>query len=241
MRRSAVLISGNLRSITRDSMLVLILCAPVIILGIMSFGVPLLATLLLSQLSFDLTTYYPLIFIFFCGLLPLLFGMIIGFVMLDEQDEHILQFVAVTPLGRKGYLRLKFTLPSIAIFVFSLAYLPLSGLVPMNILHFIPIAILLTIQAPLMGMFLVGFANNKVEGLALGKGAGIFILAPVIGFLVHSPLQYLAGVSPAFWSAEMYFAQTTANYLLDLIIGIIVHVIFFYGLYRKFTRKILQF
>jgi len=207
----------------------------------MRFGIPLLAKLLLTQLSFDLTVYYPLIFIFFCGLLPLLFGMIIGFVMLDEQDEHILQFVAVTPLARKGYLRLKFSLPSSAIFIFSLAYLPLSGLVPINFLRFLPIAVLLTIQAPLMGMFLVGFANNKVEGLALGKGAGIFIIAPIVGYFVHSPLQYLAGVSPAFWSAEMYFAQTTENYLFDLIIGVIVHGIIFYGLYRKFTHKILQF
>lgn len=241
MRRSAVLISGNLRSITRDSMLVLILCAPIIILGMIRFGIPLLSRLLLTQLSFDLSVYYPLIFIFFCGILPLLFGMIIGFVMLDEQDEHIMQFVAVTPLARKGYLWIKFTLPSIAIFIFSLAYVPLSGIVSVNILHFLPIAALFTVQAPLMGMFLVGFANNKVEGLALGKGAGIFIMAPIVGYFVHSPLQYLAGISPAFWTAEAYFASNFESYLLNVLIGIVIHAIFFYGLYRKFTHKILHF
>lgn len=241
MNRLFSLIAGDVRNIARDAMLLLILSAPILILAVLRFGIPPATELLNTQFGFDLSPYYPLIFIFFCGLVPMMFGMLIGLVFLDEQDEDIIQFIAVTPLQRGGYLRQKFGLPSLAAFLYLLLFYPLSGLSDGDPIRFIPLAALLGTEVPLCGMFLAGFASNKVEGLALAKAMGIYIVAPIVGYFVHSPLQYVAGISPIFWISEAYLTTSVLIYWINLIIGILVHFGVFYLLYRKFTRKILRF
>lgn len=240
MKRPTILIVGSVRGVTRDPMHLLIFSAPLLILVILRFGIPQFADVLATQLSFDLSPYYRLIFIFFCGLLPMMFGMLIGFIMLDEQDEHILQYVAVTPLSRAGYLWIKFSVPTLVIFLFALVFMPASGIVNFKIGRFIPVALVLATEAPLLGIFLVGFASNKVEGLAMAKGAGIYIVAPIVGYFIHSPLQYIAGLSPVFWPAKAYLTDSLAGYLIYLGIGLIVHLAWFMPLYWKFSQKILQ-
>lgn len=240
MNRTLTLLLGDLKNITRDSMLMLVMVAPLLILGLMRFGVPQISILLSTQLQFDLSPYYQLLTIFFCALLPMLFGLIIGFLMLDEKDEHILQFITVTPLTRQGYLAIKFIAPAVSIFLFVMLFVELSGLVQPEIFRLIPLAILLAAEAPMTGMFLVGFAENKVEGLAIGKGLGIFFFAPVAGFFIQSPLQYIAGVSPVFWVSEAYLAPSATGYILNILGGIVVHVILFLLLLRKFNRKIMH-
>ena len=240
MKHALTLIRADLRNILRDSMLLLIMVAPVLILLVMRFGIPLLARLLGGQAGFDLSPYYPLIAIVFSMLLPLLFGLMVGFLLLDEQDEHLLQVIAVTPVTRQGYLTVKFAAPMVSIFLFAFLYMELSGLVETDLVRFLPLAGLIALQAPMVGMFLVTFAENKVEGLALGKGISVYLLAPFIGYFLDSPLTYLAGISPAFWVSEAFLANTPSGYLFHLGAGVVVHIFYLWLLIRLFTRKVLR-
>ncbi|MCF7804007.1 MAG: hypothetical protein K9N46_01730 [Candidatus Marinimicrobia bacterium] len=238
MKRTLTLLAGDTRHYTRDAMYVLILCAPVLIFGLLRFGIPELASVLWTQFAFELTPYTPLIFIFLCTLPPMIYGMLIGLVLLDEQDEDIIRFVAVTPLSRNGYIRRKFVLPTLMAFLFLLVFFWFSGFGNGKLLRFIPLAMLLSTEALLAGMFLVGLAENKVEGLALSKAMGIYIVALIVGFLVQSPVQYVAGLSPVFWIAEAYWADSFLVYLINLGVGIFTHTGLFILLYRRFNRKI---
>lgn len=240
MRRVITLVRGDLRNILRDSMLVLVMVAPVLLLLFLRFGIPLITRILTERLAFDLSLYYPLIAILFTMILPLLFGMMVGFLLLDEQDEHLLRVIAITPLTRHGYLLVKFAAPVVSILLFSFLYMEGSGLVKADLLRFLPLAVLIALQAPLIGMFLVTFSENKVEGLALGKGISVHLLAPLIGYFLDSPLTYLAGISPAFWVSEAYLAEIPSAYLLHLGAGVVVHLLYLWLLIRLFTRKVLQ-
>ncbi|HKJ69748.1 MAG TPA: ABC transporter permease [bacterium] len=240
MRRALALMRGDLRNVLRDSMLVMVLVAPILLLLIMRFGIPLLNQVLLKRLAFDLSSYYSLIVIIFSMLLPLLFGLIMGFLLLDEQDEHLLRVIAVTPVTRQGYLLVKFAAPATSIFLFSFLFVEGSGLVQTNLLRFLPLAFLVALQAPMVGMFLVTFAENKVEGLALGKGVSVYVIAPLAGYFIHSPWAYLAGISPAFWILEAFLSETALQYLLHVGAGLVVHLICLMVLLRFFTRKVLS-
>ncbi|MBS1271338.1 MAG: hypothetical protein MAGBODY4_00467 [Candidatus Marinimicrobia bacterium] len=55
----------------------------------------------------------------------MMFGMLIGLVFLDAQDENVIQFIAVTPLQRSGYLRQKFGVPTLAAFLYLILFFPL--------------------------------------------------------------------------------------------------------------------
>jgi len=235
-------IAGNeIRKFSRDSMLVLVLFAPILILALVRLGVPLLAATLSTTFAFQLGAYYPLIFIFFCTIFPMLFGMLIGFSMLDEQDEKVLQFIAVTPFARRGYLWMKFAVPTLLLLPILVGFALLSGLFDGRLPRFLPLAVIMAVETPLMGMFLAGYASNKVEGLALGKAAGIVFALPAAGYFIAPPWQYLAGISPMFWVMKAYWATGNLQYWLSLGIGLLMHAGYFYLLYRKFTRKVLQF
>lgn len=235
-------IAGNeIRKFSRDSILLLVLFAPILILALVRLGIPLLAEVLSVNFAFQLGGYYPLIFIFFCTIFPMLFGMLIGFSMLDEQDEKVLQFIAVTPFSRRGYLWMKFAVPTLLLLPILVGFALLSGLFDGHLLRFLPLAVILAGETPLMGMFLVGFANNKVEGLALGKVSGIMFALPAAGYFIAPPWQYLLGVSPMFWVMKAYWAATPLPYWVSIGIGLLMHAGFFILLYRKFTRKVLQF
>jgi len=232
---------SEFRKFARDSILMLVLLAPILILVIVRLGIPLISEVLYTSFTFQLDPYYPLIFIFFCAIFPLLFGMMAGFSLLDEQDEKVLQFIAITPLSRGGYLRTKFAVPTLATIPVLLIFAWLCGLFDGRYLRFLPMAILFALETPMMGMFLSGFANNKVEGLALGKAAGVFFAVPGAGYFLPSPWCYLTGLSPVFWPMNAYWSTSAAGYWTSLGIGIIMHAIVFWLLYRKFTRKVLQF
>ena len=93
------------RSIGRDSLLAWMLPFPLVMAAILRFGVPALALRLESELGFDLRPYYPLITAYFAVLFaPLLVGMLVGFVLLDERDDETLKALLVTPLPFEQYL-----------------------------------------------------------------------------------------------------------------------------------------
>ncbi len=241
MSRLLALITADARNIRRDSMMMLILAAPVIFLLLLRYGIPWLAGTLQQDLALDLTPHYEIIFIFFSLLLPMLFGMITGFILLDEQDEHIFTFISVTPLSKTGYLMQKLTISTTIIFIVTLVFAVINGLTTVPFWRFTPIALLMALEAPIMALFLVAFAENKVEGIALSKVSGVFLFAPLVGYFVHSPLQYLAGISPTFWIWESYAAAVDSSVLLvlNLSAGVALHLGYLLLLWKKFVRKVI--
>jgi len=118
MKKILTLSITDMKNIGRDSTLLLMLFGPIALFGILRFGVPFATAELSKALSFDLTVYYPLI-LSFMGLIPsMLFGMLIGFLILDERDEEIIAFIAVTPLGKSGYLQYKIFISAVTAFIF---------------------------------------------------------------------------------------------------------------------------
>ena len=57
--------------------------------------------------------------------------------------------------------------------------------------------------APLTALFLGTFAANKVQGFAIQKALGVFLIAPFIAALVPMPWRLLAGLVPTFWPAAL--------------------------------------
>lgn len=63
------------------------------------------ATAYLSEnFDFDLVPYYPMLLSFFFVLqIPLLFGVLVGLLVLDEKDDNTLTALRVTPISMRGY------------------------------------------------------------------------------------------------------------------------------------------
>ncbi|OPA74224.1 hypothetical protein BVG16_24145 [Paenibacillus selenitireducens] len=241
MNRVLHLIRGDWRQITRDPMLMLTLLAPVILFFFVRFVTPYAAELARVHLQLDLTVYYDSFLSFMILLIPLMLGMMSGFVMLDERDENVISYYAVTPLTKQGYFLYRLAVPLLMSILFTFFLLAYGGLAP---IHITQIAILLPVtalEAPLLTLFLVGFAANKVEGLALSKAAGLIVFAPVLIYFLPMPWQLFVGILPSYWVSKTLLVgleQGASASFIYAFIGLLVHLLVIRDLLRRFIAKL---
>ncbi len=238
MRKILALTRGDVKNISRDPLLILSILGPLLLGLVMRFGLPLAADILRAETGFELTEHYDFIVSFLLLFTPMMLGILAGFVILDERDDQILAYYAVTPLTKTGYFIYRTTAPFLMGFFFSFLLLALIPQVELNFLLLIPAILMASLQAPIFTLLLGSFAENKVEGMALSKGLGIIFLTPVVGYLVDSNWQLLAGVFPPYWVSKAFLASLGGEgYWFYVGAGILVHLFFLVVLLRKFSRR----
>ncbi|MFZ5642269.1 MAG: hypothetical protein ACOY46_01615 [Bacillota bacterium] len=240
MKKTLLLSLGDLRNISRDPMLLMVLIAPVLITALLKAGLPYAASIAWNKLAFDLTVHYPFILSVSILFIPMMVGMLVGFIILEDKDDNLLEYFAVTPVSKAGYLLYRITIPVVLTFIFSILMVLIVGYVPVNYLRLIPILLIASLEAPMMALFLGAFAANRIEGLALSKAFGIFLLAPFSAYLVESPWQLIAGIFPQYWVSRMFLASMEAGWLYGIytITGLLLHAFYFYLLLGRFKRKV---
>lgn len=230
-------IGSDFRNIRRDPMLFMAMSAPVLLFLLVYFGFPALNAFLLHTLNASIADYYTFACVFMLSLIPMMFGMVYGFILLDERDEGLITYYSITPVGKSGYLRMRMTAPVLFSFVVILLFVRFlnfdNGLIWWK--H-IPLAFITALQAPIMLLFLGGFAENKVAGIAISKGFGLLLMAIIIDYFIQSPWSLLAGISPLVWTARGFFAQEPTHILIYLIAALAIHGIYLLVLFSKFVR-----
>ena len=124
------------------------------------------------------------------AVIPMLFGMVYAFILLDESDMHILQVISITPAGKKNFLYMRMIVPALLSFVMVLLSVALTSPVPSEgWLRTLFVSILLAGQVPFVFLFIGSLAGNKVEGLALSKLYGVFLGNCATGTAVTSSME----------------------------------------------------
>lgn len=234
------LIRGDLKRIARDPMLTFYVLAPLLLFAALRLGVPFVSGLLREKLQYDLSAYDELIMSVALLMPSLMLGCMSGFMMLDERDENVIQYYAVTPLSKRGYLSYRLSFAVALATGYGLLILLGGGLVSPRFGSVEPLLVLLAMPTPVFALFLVSFAANKVEGLAVSKGISLFMLAPAVAYFVPSPWHYICGVVPAFWIAKTYLVGQTGGFAacaLAASAGAIVHLALLRYLYKRFMER----
>ncbi len=227
MKKIFALAVADMRNVRRDAMSALAFSAPLMIAGFVRFILPWILRLLLGQWRIDLYPHLTFIKICFALLPPMMFGLVAGYLFLDERDKDIGTYISITPLRKSGYLWFRVLVPMCATTLFFFLYILLSGLSFPGYIAAFSVAVMLGLETALIFLLLAGFAGNKVEGLALSKGTGILLFAPLAGYLLPSNWRFLAGILPTFWVTETFLClrrdQLCFLYAMG---GILVHVFY---------------
>lgn len=238
MNRTATLLKSDFKNIFRDQLMFFLMILPLLFAVGIRLGIPPLRDFILSKTDFDLTEYYQLITVMFMIMGPAMFGWVVGFLILDEKDERVLSYIAVTPLSRSGYTLYKIAASTTISFVLSVVFLLISGITEVSYLRIIPVLAMNSLSAPLCALFLGVLANNKLEGLAYAKLMGLIFLAPFAVYLVPGQWHLFAGFVPTYWIARTFQASFTGgwNYLLSLVAGFGLHIGFIFFILKRFNR-----
>lgn len=192
-------------SVRRDALLRWFIFLPLILVLGFRILMPLATRLVWDRLAFDLHPYYPLAGSFLYLILPMLVGMVLGFLLLDQRDDHTLTALQVTPLSLNGYLAYRISLPLLIALVMTLITVPLAGLGLVNPLAHLAAALCAAPLAPMFALFTAAFAQNKVQGFAVMKAASVVNIPPFIAFFIHSGWQWLFGLVPTYWPVKVYW------------------------------------
>ena len=226
------------KNIWRDSLLSLMIFTPVLIGVVLRWLVPWISTLLRQELGFDLPPYYPLLMSLIVISMPIYFGFVIGFLLLDHRDDQTLMALQVTPLTLKGYLIYRISVPMLISIIATMIVHPVGGLVSMPPFNVLLTAIASAPLAPSFALFLAAFADNKVKGFALAKGSGVIFVPAVLAYFVTSNWQLAFGVFPTYWMIKLYWVlhNGEAHAWFYFLVALVYQAVMLLVLMHRFNR-----
>lgn len=122
--------ANDLRNIRRDSMMLTFTLAPLLAVVVLRIALPIATELLTERYGLDITPYYPLLLSLFVLGLPVGFGGLAGFMILDERDEDTLTALRVTPASMSGYAGYRIATAVLLSLLYTLGCISLTGLAP---------------------------------------------------------------------------------------------------------------
>jgi fluoroquinolone transport system permease protein len=242
MKSILSLVSYDLKQIMRDNMLLMLVFVPLFMVFMIRALLPMLDSSL-ALYNIAIQDYMPLIFsYFFLMLCPSLFGLASALLILDDLDDQVLLMIRVTPLPYGIYLFYRigvFTmLPS---FFYIILTSFLMNFPILNWPAFLLIALIASFFGPMFSLLILSLARNKIEGLAMMKATGIFLIAPVAGYFIGSWHRHLLYIFPTYAPLKAFWMLSTGFFdWLSLVIGIFVLAFSLFGLWNLAKRKLMN-
>ncbi len=227
----------DLRNIRRDPLLAWAVALPVVMAFAMRWGVPALADWLGRTYGFDLTPYYPLLASGYFGIAPAFVGFIVGFLLLDERDDGILDAMRTTPVSLGSLIAYRIGVPIAAGLPVTLVGYLIVDLAPISVGALVVASLLAVFSGPVQALFLASFAENKVSGFALAKLYGAVADLPLVAWFVALPWQLAFGVIPLYWPLKLVWQAAAGDpWLGYALVGLVVNVLAVWLLLRRFQR-----
>lgn len=221
--------------ITKDMMLFAAASAPLLAGLAFHFGIPFLETMIEKYLGIAnvLQPYYGI----FDGLLVLLSTIMYCFIgamcVLEELDEGTARYLCVTPLEKKGYLASRLGIPAVIAFVVSFVTVGIFSLEKYKPAILLLLSVSAMLQGLAIGLMVISLSHNKLEGMALTKLSGVFLLGLVIPYFIEEGSRWVGGVFPGFWMSMLLREE---NFLYGCG-GILVSILWILGFGLKFRKK----
>ena len=227
-----------LSEIWSDTMLAVLPFVPIFMGIVFRFGVPALENYLCDRLgkAMILTPYYFVFDLLLSIMTPLMFTAAGAMVILDESDLGLARAIAVTPVGRNGYLLSRIGVPAIISTVYCVIITLIFRLSDIGTLRLLLLALCSGVLSITAALMIVAMAKNKVEGMAYTKLTGLLVAGLPVVLLVPSPYIYIAAFLPTFWMTEIAVGESLWLVILALLSAALLSALFI----RRFLKKVLN-
>jgi hypothetical protein len=229
----------DLKSVARDSMLLLISVGSLALAVALRLGMPFLTDWLWSTYNLALEPYYPLFMSLVVFMAPGMVGMVIGLLLLDERDDHTLKALLVTPTPLVSYMIYRLGLPILLAFLITPIVVSIAGLITIPFPYLLLVSALTSISGATTTLLLVTLAENKVMGLAVLKGIQGLQALPMAAFFVDPPLQWIAGIMPSYWPMAVYWRMAAGEPFWGyLLVGAVINIAVVIYLMHRYERQV---
>ncbi|MBU0997369.1 MAG: hypothetical protein KKE16_04915 [Firmicutes bacterium] len=222
MKKYTSLLKYEMKTIMKDSMSVIMILYPFLIVFITGFIIPAILERTTDSSSTASMNTLLIGFVITLSMGGFVMGAMLGFSLLENKDENTLINIAVTPVTVSGYATFKVIYTTVIAFLANLfmvgglklvavnKYVITIGTTTIKLLDTINIGEMLafsfvaSLVVPMIALVIGAVAKNKVEGFAFMKSSGIIILIPLLALLnmFKDAKQYILGIVPNFWAMK---------------------------------------
>ncbi len=224
-----------IRQIVEDTMLVMVCFAVVLAAFFFRFGIPVIEGILCGYFGREtiLTDYYLLFDLMLAVLTPYMLCFASAMIMLTEYDENMTSYLAVTPVGKNGYILSRLVFPAVIACIISIVIIYWFSLTQWSFGMIMLVCLITSLMSIAVALFLFSFSHNRVEGMAMGKLSGILMLGLPVPFFLFTNIQYLFSPLPSFWIAK-YCMEKNLIFMFPALLSLILWI---WLLYKKFIKK----
>ncbi|MDI7815950.1 ABC transporter permease [Clostridioides sp. GD02377] len=224
--------------VKRDAILFVVCVSPILCGVFIKFGIPLIQDILSDKFYYQLNlkSYFLMFDLLMAFITPFMFSFASTMVILGEIDDNISRYLIVTPLGKTGYLISRLGIPTILAFVITVVLLMIFSLTKITFLSNILISLIALLQATITSMLVISLSSNKLEGMAITKLSGVFIMGILAPFFIFNRVQYILFFLPTFWLSKAF---KESNYIY-VFISFFISLVWVFLLFKKFSKKIIK-
>ncbi|MEX1378017.1 MAG: hypothetical protein AB1Z23_11180 [Eubacteriales bacterium] len=223
-------IKSEFKKIFRDPIVAMMFLAPILINIIFRLLLVFLVPFIQRYVSFDMSQYQHYVLGFTMMLSAMLLSMVMGFTMIDDRDNKIVELISVTPMGRSGYLIMRLSLVFLFVFVYSIYTYAFMGIYILSVFALLYLSALLCVYSAIMGMLLFSIATDKVNGLTYAKGLNVVFLFGFVDLLNIRWLNILGGFFPPYWIMQIIADPKNIS---ALFMGAVVTIGWFFIILKK--------
>jgi len=166
-----------------------------------------------------------------------LIGWVVGFLLLEDRDDHTLLAIETTSMGKTGFITYRLGLAcTLGAMLTLAAAVQIYPTMPIALKVFL--SFMVALETAIVALLLLALAGNKVEGLALSKILNLGLLFPLLT-AIPSAWRLLGGIVPSFWIGELLnrsdFGEISA--LGAMIVTSVVHVCWLIYLLKVTARR----
>ncbi|WP_175059109.1 ABC transporter permease [Thermococcus sp. 2319x1] len=187
--------------------------------------------------------YYSLLALVVLVLIPMIFGMLPGFMMADEKEEKTVQALQVIPISSEAFLAYRLTWASIAVAVFTFVApyildieIPQKGLLALMTLFLF--------EAWTYGLMISSLSESRMQALTVSKVLGwLLFLPPAIKLVVvwrnlSTDWSEFTAFLPTYWLYKV-FEGISLNDYSNFPIALAVHLAWLIPLVVMFRKRVL--
>lgn len=231
-------LKSEIKKWSRDSMMGFMAIYPVVFGFLGRYFLPWLS----KRNGFDFTPFNDLILVVLVLIVPISYGAVIGFSILEDRDDNVLTNIKVTPLSIHQFLGFRLVMVYLFCFIATVFVIWFSRIGDIPLGNIISISLLASLEAPISGLLINCFAKNKIEGFAVMKAGGSIIIFPIIGLFFRNIKELYFSFAPGFWPAKAIsiMIKGDINYLSYnqyYFIGLLYMVILNILSYRLFINR----
>lgn len=186
--------------------------------------------------------YYPLLALLMLIFIPMIFGMIPGFMMAEEKENRTIQALQVVPISNEAFLVYRLTwaslitlaLTAVAPYILDLE-IPQKGLLTLMTLFFLEVWI--------YGLIITVFSESRTQAITVSKIIGwLLFLPPTIRLVVvwrnlSTDWSKFAAFLPTYWLYKV-FEGIPFNDHSDFPVAVMVHLAWLIPLVVLFKRRV---